>query len=167
MKSRLMYFVLVGFFNLICLSSFALSSKSSTTEIKLLNKQLPVVAQIEACEDSSVFFSHNKIESHQAASICTNKMRNILFSRNCLSANCEIRKLIKKADSSKFRYTAEIGTPGFQACSFIGGKPEIIKFQFNAKKYALDRCLDPKNKSFVSTDAVVFFLSQQMKEAKK
>jgi len=83
---------------------------------------------------------------------CYNKDRSSIISANCKSGQCQA--LFGTSDLTMRELMSAYGTPGFKLCRSMGAQPQLIEFESQGEWFKLDRCIFPKDNSFIDTGSL-------------
>lgn len=98
-----------------------------------------------------IFKNETKIE---AASYCFSADHSYFLSSDCRQKPCAaLGKGLKKIPDSAL--TGKLGSPGFKLCRQAGGDPQLLEYTDGEHWWPADRCLFPRDGSFVDTGILV------------
>lgn len=106
------------------------------------------------------YFGELKLEKAQ---YCYNDSKTELQSQSCFEGKCQLIEdfKVKTREVDYYSLGSQYGTPGFKLCKIIGGLPQVVEFRVSGEWFALDRCLQGSDKSFIDTGLLLNLLKEQ------
>lgn len=130
---------------------------SNILKISLCYFSYSALADTFVCKEFQTRYLSNKKFVEQRETLCIDKKKNIVASKDCVKADpsCSLIKRVQNSTIDNKSLLSEVGSPAFKLCHFIDGLPQDMEYLAGKEWVSASRCIDPKTTSFINLDRLM------------